>query len=47
MNSINQSTMIEEDAVVSKDKIRFAAVGDLHCTKDSAGSLRDFFSQAG
>jgi hypothetical protein len=33
--------------VVSKDKIRFAAVGDLHCTKDSAGSLREFFSQAG
>lgn len=26
--------------------IRFAAVGDIHVTKDSAGSLRDFFSQA-
>lgn len=26
--------------------IRFAAVGDLHCTKQSAGSLRDFFAQA-
>ena len=28
-------------------KIRFAAVGDLHCTKDSAGTLRGFFAQAG
>jgi Icc-related predicted phosphoesterase len=26
--------------------IRFAAVGDLHCTKKSAGSLRDLFAQA-
>jgi Icc-related predicted phosphoesterase len=47
MNSLNQLTMSKEDVVVSKDKIRFAAVGDLHCTKDSAGSLREFFSQAG
>jgi len=29
-----------------KTTIRFAAVGDLHCTKDSAGALRGFFSQA-
>jgi Icc-related predicted phosphoesterase len=26
--------------------IRFAAVGDIHCTKASAGSLRGFFAQA-
>ncbi len=26
--------------------IRFAAVGDLHCTKDSAGALRELFAQA-
>jgi Icc-related predicted phosphoesterase len=30
----------------SPDTVRFAAVGDLHCTKDSAGSLRGFFAQA-
>jgi Icc-related predicted phosphoesterase len=28
------------------DVIRFAAVGDLHCTKDSAGSLRGLFAAA-
>lgn len=26
--------------------LRFAAVGDLHCTKDSAGRFRSFFHQA-
>jgi Icc-related predicted phosphoesterase len=26
--------------------LRFAAVGDLHCKKDSAGTLRAFFAQA-
>ncbi|MBS0447043.1 MAG: metallophosphoesterase [Proteobacteria bacterium] len=26
--------------------IRFAAVGDLHCTKSSAGTLRELFAQA-
>jgi Icc-related predicted phosphoesterase len=26
------------------DKVRFAAVGDLHCTKESAGRLRELFS---
>jgi len=26
--------------------VRFAAIGDLHVTKDSAGSLRGFFAQA-
>lgn len=30
----------------SRDKVRFAAVGDLHCTKDSAGTLRELFAQA-
>jgi Icc-related predicted phosphoesterase len=30
----------------SADKIRFAAVGDLHVNKDAAGSLRAFFAHA-
>jgi Icc-related predicted phosphoesterase len=30
----------------SATTVRFAAVGDIHVTKDSAGSLRGFFSQA-
>ena len=30
----------------SEDPLRFAAVGDLHCTKDSAGTLRGMFAQA-
>src|SRR4051794_36192899 len=30
----------------SPDPIRFAAVGDLHCTKDSTGTLRSVFAQA-
>ncbi|HVL57935.1 MAG TPA: metallophosphoesterase [Burkholderiaceae bacterium] len=30
----------------SQDVVRFAAVGDLHCTKDSAGTLRPLFAQA-
>jgi Icc-related predicted phosphoesterase len=32
--------------MVSDGSIRFAAVGDIHCKKDSGGALRDFFSQA-
>jgi Icc-related predicted phosphoesterase len=31
---------------MSKDKIRVAAVGDLHCTKESGGQLRELFRQA-
>jgi Icc-related predicted phosphoesterase len=31
---------------MSKDKIRVAAVGDLHCTKDSGGQFRELFRQA-
>lgn len=31
---------------MSQDKIRLAAVGDIHYTKSSAGSLRPFFKQA-
>jgi Icc-related predicted phosphoesterase len=31
----------------SANTVRFAAVGDLHVTKDSAGTLRGFFAQAG
>ena len=30
----------------SPDTVRFAAVGDIHCTKDSAGLLRGVFAQA-
>src|SRR5687767_891806 len=30
----------------STTAVRFAAVGDLHVTKDSAGKLRAFFAQA-
>lgn len=33
-------------AAHAKPVVRFAAVGDLHCTKDSGGSLRSFFAQA-
>ena len=32
--------------MLTPGKIRFAAVGDLHCTKISAGTLRSFFAQA-
>src|SRR4029453_16876985 len=30
----------------SASNVRFAIVGDIHVTKDSAGSLRSFFAQA-
>jgi Icc-related predicted phosphoesterase len=30
----------------SQDLVRFAAIGDLHCTKTSAGTLRSVFAQA-
>lgn len=33
--------------MVTKRNIRFAAVGDIHCTVDAAGTLRGFFAQAG
>ena len=36
----------EERGVISERSIRFAAVGDIHCRKESAGSLRPFFAQA-
>ncbi|MCW7538603.1 metallophosphoesterase [Aquabacterium sp. A7-Y] len=29
-----------------QETIRFAVVGDIHCHKESAGTLREFFSQA-
>lgn len=32
--------------MISREKIRVAAVGDLHCTKSTAGLLRPFFLQA-
>lgn len=31
----------------AQKKLRLAAVGDIHCTKSSAGTLRAFFQQAG
>jgi Icc-related predicted phosphoesterase len=36
----------KERTVTPKENIRFAAVGDLHCTTDSAGKLRNLFAQA-
>jgi Icc-related predicted phosphoesterase len=30
----------------AQDVVRFAAVGDIHCTKDSAGTLRELFTEA-
>jgi Icc-related predicted phosphoesterase len=35
-----------ESTAKSATNVRFAAVGDLHVTKDSCGSLRAFFAQA-
>jgi len=32
--------------MTSKEWVRFAAVGDIHCTHDSAGKFRGFFAQA-
>jgi len=32
--------------MLSQDHVRFAAVGDLHCKKDSAGAFRELFAQA-
>lgn len=32
--------------MISQEKIRLAAVGDLHCTKNSGGDLRAFFQNA-
>ncbi|MDQ6621348.1 MAG: metallophosphoesterase [Pseudomonadota bacterium] len=32
--------------MVSQEQVRFAAVGDIHCTKDSSGALRELFAQA-
>ena len=31
---------------IERKNIRFAAVGDIHCTKDAGGTLRGFFAQA-
>ena len=35
-----------DDEARTGSMVRFAAVGDIHCTKDSAGTLRAFFAQA-
>ena len=32
--------------MTSTPSVKFAAVGDLHCTRDSAGKFRGFFAQA-
>ncbi|MHB1124022.1 MAG: metallophosphoesterase family protein [Ramlibacter sp.] len=40
------ATHREEPRARSATSVRFAAVGDLHVTKDSAGALRGFFAQA-
>lgn len=32
--------------MVSQDHVRFAAIGDIHCKKDSAGAFRDLFARA-
>ncbi len=32
--------------MISQETIRFAAVGDIHCKKESAGTLRNLFAQA-
>lgn len=37
---------MKEHTLGAQDTIRFAAVGDLHCTKESAGSLRELFAKA-
>src|SRR5687767_5892905 len=37
---------VRQDEGTRKEVIRFAAVGDLHCTEASGGTLRHFFAQA-
>jgi len=32
--------------MLAQDHVRFAAVGDIHCKKDSAGAFRELFAQA-
>lgn len=41
-----QTTTTKASMPLAPGSIRFAAVGDLHCTKASAGTLRALFSQA-
>ncbi|MDF3035647.1 MAG: metallophosphoesterase [Paucimonas sp.] len=43
---MKQSIHEKECFLNSSEKIRLAAVGDLHCNKSSKGTLRAFFSQA-
>lgn len=45
MRACNKNLNREHDVDLQKP-VRFAAVGDLHCKKQSAGSLRAFFAQA-
>jgi Icc-related predicted phosphoesterase len=35
-----------QDVEIRREVVRFAAVGDLHCTEASGGTLRHFFAQA-
>lgn len=37
---------MEGRILISQDVVRVAAIGDLHCTKSSGGSLRGIFQQA-
>jgi Icc-related predicted phosphoesterase len=32
--------------MLSQDQVRFAAIGDIHCKKDSAGAFRELFAHA-
>ncbi|MEN3296279.1 MAG: hypothetical protein V7642_5532 [Burkholderiales bacterium] len=43
---VHKTIPTQESIVISEEKIRLAAVGDLHCTKASGGDLRSLFSQA-
>lgn len=38
--------MVKKSGKTARASVRFAAVGDLHCTKASAGALRPLFAQA-
>jgi len=41
----SMTEMESRTASIENRNVRIAAVGDLHCTKDAAGTLRPFFAQ--
>ena len=43
---VQSRILLKGSRVALSEKIRLAAVGDTHCTKSSAGTLRSFFAQA-